>query len=105
MKGESILIACFQFLGRDGAEVHLAPEVGNVSHHERDDQRNDGHSRQGEFAGGAIGKGERTLQVSRRGVIRRAVVTCEEEECHHHQHRTRATEPNASLVTFHYDGA
>ena len=79
-EGESILIACFQFLGRDGAEVHLAPEVGNVSYHERDDQRNDGHSRQGEFAGGAIGKGERTLQVGRRGVIRCAVVARQEED-------------------------
>ena len=45
----SIFLAVFQLLRGERADVHLAPEVGDVGHYKRDDERYNGHASQGEL--------------------------------------------------------
>ena len=71
---KSVFLARLQFCAGDGAHIHLVPEVGNVGHYQRDDERYDGHTGQGEFAGRTVAQGERTLQVGRRRIVSGVVV-------------------------------
>ena len=45
----------FQLFRSNGTDIHFPPEVGDVRHHKRDDQRDDGHGPQRKLAGRTVG--------------------------------------------------
>ena len=44
-----ICFCFFQFFCGNGTDIHFPPEVGDVGHYERDDERYNGHASQGEL--------------------------------------------------------
>ena len=45
-----IRLGFFQFFRCNRTDIHPSPEVGDIGHYERDDERYDGHASQSELA-------------------------------------------------------
>ncbi len=85
-----------EFLAGEALLVDGAPGVDDVGQDEGDDERDARHGGEGEVAGTTVGQGERTLEVGRRGVVGRVVVSHHQQQSQYGADGSDAGRPNAS---------
>lgn len=78
--------------------VDFAPGMDDVDEDKGDEQADDGHGAEGEFAAAGVGYGEGGLQVGIGGVVGRVVPAYTDEQGEDGEDGADADGPNASSV-------
>ena len=62
-----VFLSLLQFFRSERGLVHFSPEVCNVGHHKGNDEGDDGHGRESELTGTAVGQRQRGLRSAVEG--------------------------------------